>query len=172
MKTFLAGIFLLIIGFANSQTTAYTGENDLKAQLGADLQRKNALGAVATIDYGLSEYFSVGLQSAYIFKAKEIDGTPLQFKDRFDAKIRLSASLGDTFRFPENMDFYPGINVGLRDVGGHIGFRYYFNNGIGLFTEGQFVIEKYTNTIESNNRLNNQFAVLAGLTFDLHHEPN
>lgn len=170
MKFFLAGALLLSLSFAHSQTTAYTGRTDLKAQLGLDFQRKNTLGAVAVIDYGLGKNISVGLQSAYLFDVKDIDGQQPEFEDRFDVKARISASLGKVFRMPDNMDFYPGLDFGLRNFGGHLGLRYYLDNGFGLFTEGQFVIQKYTSSIEKFNALNNQFALLFGLTFDLHHE--
>jgi outer membrane protein G len=172
MKIFLAAVFLLILGFANSQTTAYSGKHDLKAGIGLDLQKYNTLGAAATIDYGLGKVFSVGIQGAYLFKVKEIDGLPPTSKDRFDVKARVNASLGEVFRLPDTMDFYPGLDLGLRNFGGHLGFRYYLDNGIGLFTEGQFVIQKYTSSTEPFNALNNQFAFLVGLTVDLHHEAN
>lgn len=170
MKLFLASFFLFTVGFANSQTTAYTGRHDLKAQLGADFQRNKTLGGVATIDYGLGRNIFVGLQTAYLFDVKDIDGRQPEFKDRFDVKARVSASLGRVFLMPDNMDFYPGLNFGLRNFGGHLGLRYYFNNGIGLFTEAQFVAQKYTASTDPLNALNNQFAVLFGLSFDLHHE--
>lgn len=169
MKNILIIAFLLILSFANSQTTAYSGRKDLKAQIGVDLQKDNTTGLVAAIDYGLGDVFSVGLQTAYLFKVKDIDGYQPKFNDRFDVKARLNASLGKVFRLPDTMDFYPGVDVGLRNFGGHLGLRYYLDNGIGLFTEGQFVIQKYTSSIERFNTLNNQFALVFGLTFDLHH---
>ena len=172
MKKILAGIFLLILSFANSQTTAYSGKHDLKAGLGLDLQKYSTLGGAGTIDYGLGKIFSVGLQAAYLFKVKEYDGLPPKSSDRYDVKARVSASLGRVFRLPDTMDFYPGLDFGLKNFGGHMGLRYYFDNGIGLFTEGQFVIQKYTSSNEYFNALNNQFAILVGLTFDLHHEAN
>lgn len=172
MKIFFAGLLLFTLSIANSQTTAYLGRTDLKAQLGLDFQRNNTMGAVATMDYGLGKNISVGLQVAYLYNVKDIDGLEPDFQDRFDVKARVNASLGKVFRMPINMDFYPGLDFGLRNFGGHLGLRYYLNNGIGLFTEGQFVIQKYTSSTEKFNPLNNQFAILAGLTFDLHHEPN
>lgn len=172
MKIFLTGLFLLIYGAASSQTTAYTGKTDLKAGIGLDFQRSKSLGAVAVVDYGLGKIISVGFQTAYLFNVKDIDRLQPEFKDRFDVKARINASLGRDLRMPDNMDFYPGLDLGLRNFGAHVGLRYYFDNGIGLFTEGQFVAQKYTSSIESFNALNNQFALLFGLTFDLHHELN
>lgn len=169
MNKIIVGIFLLVLNFANSQTTAFSGRNDLKAQIGLDLQRKNSTGAAAVIDYGIGENFSVGLQAGYLFKVKDIEGNQPEFKDRFDVKARINASLGKVFRLPDTMDFYPGLDFGLRNFGGHLGLRYYLDNGIGLFTEAQFVIQKYTASTEVFNVLNNQFALLFGLTFDLHH---
>ena len=169
MKIFLTGVLLLALSFANAQTTAFGGSKDLKAGIAMDFQRDNTLGTAAVVDYGIDRTFSIGFQVAYLFNVKDYYDQMPQSKDRYDAKVRFNASLGKELRLPDTMDFYPGLDVGLRDVGGHVGLKYYLDNGIGLFSEAQFVIQKYNASTDHFNALNNQFAVLLGLSFDLHH---
>ena len=33
------------------------------------------------------------------------------------------------------MDLYPGLHLGTRNFGGHLGFRYFFTDGFGVYAE-------------------------------------
>ena len=68
---------------------------------------------------------------------------------------------------PSNIDIYPGLNLGLKNFGGHLGARYFFDKGFGLFTEMQFPIAKYNDKDKLFRNLNNQFAVNVGVSFDI-----
>ncbi|KQN33285.1 hypothetical protein ASE92_15890 [Pedobacter sp. Leaf41] len=68
---------------------------------------------------------------------------------------------------PANIDLYPGLNLGLKNFGAHVGGRVFFNKGFGLFTEAQFPIAKYNVDAIGYERLNNQFSFNIGVTFDL-----
>ena len=89
------------------------------------------------------------------------------FVDRFDLKARFSANIGNVIGLPKNMDIYPGLNLGLRNFGGHTGFRYFFTEGFGVFCETGFPIAKYDQNIYGFDKLNNQFTFTLGASFNL-----
>ena len=95
------------------------------------------------------------------------DGEKPSGTHRFDAKARLSAHLGDVLGLPENFDIYPGLNLGLKNFGGHVGSRVFFDKGFGLFAEAQFPIARFNTEASSYRLLNNQFAFAVGASFDL-----
>ena len=166
MKKIIASIFVLSIGFANAQTNAFKGKDDLKFQIGANLQ-DGGTGIAPSLDYGLGESFSIGVQAGYLLGVKEIAGTKPEFGDRFDVKARFNANLGKVMNLTSNIDIYPGLNLGLKNFGGHLGARYFFDKGFGLFTEMQFPIAKYNDKDKLFRNLNNQFAVNVGVSFDI-----
>ena len=67
------------------------------------------------------------------------------FGDRFDLKARFNANLGNVLNVDENFDVYPGLSLSLKNFGGHLGARYFFSNGFGVFTEATFPLAKYSN---------------------------
>ena len=150
-----------------AQTDAYKGVGDIKVNLGANLQ-DGGTGIVSSVDYGLGESFSIGAQAGYLLGVDELDGggKPV-FGDRFDLKVRLNANLGSVLKLPSNVDVYPGLNLGLKNFGGHLGARYFFDKGFGLYTEMQFPIAKYKKSETAFDDLNNQFAVNIGVSFDI-----
>lgn len=166
MKKLIASLFVFSVGYASAQTAAFKGKDDLKFQIGANLQ-DGGTGIVSTLDYGLGESFSIGVQAGYLLGVKEIAGITPDFGDRFDVKARFNANLGKVMNLPSNIDIYPGLNLGLRNFGGHLGARYFFDKGFGLFTEMQFPIAKYNDKDQLFRNLNNQFAVNVGVSFDI-----
>ena len=150
-----------------AQTDAYKGVGDIKVNLGANLQ-DGGTGIISSVDYGLGESFSIGAQAGYLLGVDELDGggKPV-FGDRFDLKVRLNANLGSVLKLPSNVDVYPGLNLGLKNFGGHLGARYFFDKGFGLYTEMQFPIAKYKKSEIAFDDLNNQFAVNIGVSFDI-----
>ena len=155
MKKFLVSAMFLAVGLVSAQTDAYKGEGDIKVNLGANLQ-DGGTGIVSSLDYGVGESFSIGAQAGYLLGVKEIAGVKPDFGDRFDVKLRLNANLGSVLKLPSNVDVYPGLNLGLKNFGGHLGARYFFDKGFGLYTEMQFPIAKYKKSEISFDDLNNQ----------------
>jgi hypothetical protein len=51
------------------------------------------------------------------------------FGQRVDLKARFNANLGNVLKL-EPMDVYPGLNLGLHNFGAHLGFRYFFTDGL------------------------------------------
>lgn len=169
MKKIITGLFLLAICFtqANAQVSAYKGEGDLRYQIGADFQ-KYGTGIVTSLDYGLGKSFSIGAQADYLLGVKSFAGIDKPgFGDRFDLKARFNANLGSVIGLPANFDVYPGLNLDLKNFGGHVGGRVFFAQGFGLFAEAQFPIARYNTDAIGYERLNNQFSVNAGVAFDL-----
>lgn len=166
MKKVFFALAITVFGFASAQTVAYKGKGDLKGQLAANFQ-KGGTGVLAGLDYGLGESFSIGAQMSYLLGVDEIGGVKPDFGDRFDAKVRFNANLGSVMKLPSNIDFYPGLDLGLKNFGGHVGARYFFDKGFGLFSEIQFPFAKFSDKDKLFHNLNNQFNFTIGASFDL-----
>lgn len=177
MKKVLVIVALLTASFANAQ--AFSGKGDQKFQVGVNLQ-SHATGLNLSYDYGLGENFSIGLSSSYALGlsgdlqdgVKDPLGNTLVekagFEDRFDLKARFNANIGNVLNIDENFDLYPGLSFSLKNFGGHVGARYFFTSGFGVFTEALFPIAKYnTDNLTPAEELNNQFAVNLGAVFNL-----
>lgn len=164
-KLFLA-MTIAIGGFASAQNDAFSGKGDLKLDIGANFQ-SGGTGIMTSLDYGLGDSFSIGLQTGYLLGISEVYGEKSRVEHRFDLKARANAHLGEVIGLPANFDVYPGLNLGLKNFGAHAGARYFFKKGFGVFTEFQIPIAKYNTNSDNYRLLNNQFAVLAGVAFDL-----
>jgi len=163
MKKLLVLFTMLTVSLANAQ--AFQGEGDNKFQVGANLQDA-ATGIFVSYDYGLGQNMSVGLVSTYALSVH--DGIDADFGDRIDVKARFNAHLGSILNVDENFDVYPGLNLSFKNFGGHIGARYFFSEGFGVFTEAAFPIAKYdANDLRPADYIHNQFVVNLGAVFNL-----
>ena len=104
--------------------------------------------------------------SSYLLNTATYLGTP-KFVDRFDLKARFNANIGNVLNIDDNLDLYPGLNLGLKKFGGHLGARYFFTDSFGVFSEASFPIAKYENQITGYDYLNNQFTFNIGASFNL-----
>ncbi|MGC4130636.1 MAG: hypothetical protein QM564_14020 [Bergeyella sp.] len=166
MKKLLIAFSVAVFGLASAQTDAFKGQGDLRLNVGANFQ-KGGTGIQTSLDYGLGESFSAGVQAGYLLGVKEYDGEKPSGTHRFDVKARVSAHLGEVIGLPSNVDLYPGLNLGLKNFGGHVGARVFFDKGFGVFAEAQFPIAKYNTEASAYKLLNNQFAFVVGASFDL-----
>lgn len=166
MKKLLIALSFAAFGFVNAQSDAFTGQKDVRVNLGANFQ-KGGTGIQTSLDYGLGESFSIGAQAGYLLGVKEYEGEKPSGTHRFDVKARLSAHLGDVMGLPSNFDIYPGLNLGLKNFGAHVGTRVFFDKGFGMFAEAQFPISRYNTEASAYRLLNNQFAFVVGASFDL-----
>ncbi|MGV7105969.1 DUF6646 family protein [Flavobacterium sp. U410] len=151
---------LLFCGAVNAQV--FTGKGDQKFQVGANLQ-DHGTGIALTFDHGLGKNFSIGVVTGYLLG---VDGDP-DFADRFDLKGRFNANIADVFGIEDHFDFYPGLDLGLKNFGGHVGARYFFTEGFGLFSEIQFPIAQYDSDVVGYEKYNNQFNFSIGMSFNL-----
>ena len=161
MKKIITLLLLISVSFANAQ--AFSGKGDKKINVGAAFQ-EDGTGVEASIDFGLGENISFGLATSYVLGISKNTLYPQDFNDRYDARVRLSANLGSVFKLDPKMDIYPGLDLSLKNFGGHVGFRYFFTEGFGLFTEGVFPIAKYDTDAAG---FNNQFIWNLGASFNL-----
>lgn len=171
-------IALLALAFVGNAQSAYKGKGDHKFQVAASFQ-DGGTGIHGSIDFGLGENISYGFTATYLLSAQNRpyvsgsyfflpitdEGKP-DFVDRFDAKVRFNANIGNVIGLPEQMDVYPGLNLGIHNFGGHLGFRYFFTTGFGLFTEANLPIAKYDSNIQGPENYHNQFVINAGASFN------
>lgn len=163
MKKFITSAFLLTAFLANSQ--AFSGKGDKKFQVGASFQ-ENATGIMATYDYGLGENISIGIYTNYLLGIdNEFDDA--KFEDKFDVKARFNANIGNVIDISEKLDVYPGLDLGLRNFGAHLGGRYFFTSGFGVFTEFNIPIARYDDNVIGYDHFNNQFTFSLGASFNL-----
>lgn len=156
-------LILLSVGFSFGQ--AFTGKGDTKFQIGATMQ-DNATGIGATFDFGVGENLSYGFSTSYLLNTTTVAGTP-KFEDRFDAKARFNANIGNVLNISDKFDFYSGLDLGLRNFGVHVGARYFFTNGFGLFSEAGIPLAKFNPDAIGYERFNNQFVFQIGASFNL-----
>lgn len=154
---------LISVSFVSAQ--AFDGKGDQKFQIGANFQDE-ATGINVSFDYGLGDNISVGVSSSYALGIDDSFGA--DFGDRFDLKARFNANLGNVLAIDENFDVYPGLSLSLKNFGGHIGARYFFSEGFGIFTEATFPLAKYSNDkTDIGYYIYNQFTLNIGATFNL-----
>ncbi|MES2545257.1 MAG: DUF6646 family protein [Bacteroidota bacterium] len=164
MKKVITLLLLSASCFVNAQ--AFIGKGDIKGQIGANFQ-DHGTGISASADFGLGENMSYGFVASYILGIPENVGEKPDFDDRVDAKVRFNANLGNVFKLDKAMDIYPGLDLGTRNFGGHLGFRYFFTDGFGLYAEGGIPIAKYNTNAEGYEKYNNQFVFTFGVSFNL-----
>lgn len=163
MKNLVLILVLLTAPFAGAQ--AFSGKGDQKLQVGVNLQEHGS-GINISFDHGIGENISLGVSSSYLLGVKDYINP--DFGDRFDLKGRFNANIGNVLNIDDNFDVYPGLNFSLKNFGGHVGARYFFSNGFGVYTEASFPIAKYnTDPLTPAEKLNNQFVVCFGASFNL-----
>ncbi|WP_312345504.1 DUF6646 family protein [Chryseobacterium binzhouense] len=126
-------MLMLFAGIAAS-AQAYTGKGDQKVNLGLNAWGYGT-GITATYDYGLSDVISIGAGgNAYFdnYRDNNKDNRVFIFG-------RLNFHLREALDLPEQLDIYPGVDLGVlgRDfgIGAHIGARYFFTDKVGVFAE-------------------------------------
>ena len=171
MKKYLLVIALLSVNFLIAQ--AYSGKGDIKFQVGANLQQ-NGTGIMGSLDYGLAENISIGVASIYLLGVNEYADFGSnevflpKFEDRFDFKARFNANLGNVINVDEKLDVYPGLYVSTKNFGGHLGIRYFFTTGFGVFTELNIPFATYkTGDLNNAQTLHNQVSVNIGASFNI-----
>lgn len=158
MKKIITLLFVSSACFVNAQ--AYKGKGDIKGQVGLDVQ-SGGTGIFVSADFGLGENMSYGFAGNYLL-SKTVGA---DFEDKVDLKARFNANLGNVFGLDKKMDVYPGLDLGLRNFGAHLGFRYFFTDGFGVFGEAGVPIAKYDNKV--TGLYNNQAVFNIGASFNL-----
>ncbi|WP_298497441.1 DUF6646 family protein [uncultured Algibacter sp.] len=171
MKNFILLLTMLSVSLVSAQ--AFKGKDDNKFQVGVNLQ-ENGSGINLSYDYGIGENISIGLSTTYLLgvdealKDNQINDLNADFDNRFDLRARFNANLGNVINIDENFDLYPGLSLGLKNFGGHLGARYFFTDGFGIYTELNVPFAKYkTEDLTPAETLHNQFTINFGATFNL-----
>jgi hypothetical protein len=145
----------------------YKGKGDAKFDVGMNIQNGGS-GIHISTDFGSGENMSFGFVTSYLLSVNKDDlGNKPEFMDRFDAKARFNANIGNVLKLDPKMDIYPGLDLGLRNFGAHLGFRYFFTDGFGVYSEAGIPLAKYDTTPSGFDYLNNQFVFNIGASFDL-----
>ena len=164
MKKISTIVAVVMVTITNAQ--AYKGKGDIKAQVGMNIQ-DHGTGINVSADFGIGENMSYGFVASYLLSVDEVAGDKPNFDDRADVKVRFNANLGNVFKLDKTMDIYPGLNLGTRNFGAHIGFRYFFTDGFGLYSEAGFPLAKYDSNVQGFDEYNNQFVFQIGASFNL-----
>jgi hypothetical protein len=155
---------LFFLAATVSYGQAFTGKGDQKFQVGLNLQ-DNGTGIQATYDYGVGENISFGLATVYLLGVD--DALDADFDQRADLRARFNANIGNVLGVSDQFDLYPGLSFGTKNFGGHLGARYFFTDGFGLYTEAQVPFAKYDNDdLTDEEELNNQFNFNIGMSFN------
>ena len=141
---------------------AFKGKGDTKLNIGMTFQ-DGGTGVLAAADFGLGENFSIGILGSYLLGGYQIQEVSTDY--RFDAKLRFNANLGNVLNVSPKFDLYPGLNLGLKNFGGHIGARYFFTDGFGVFSEFSVPFAKYDS--EATSKYNNGASFNIGAAFNL-----
>lgn len=163
MKKLILLAAFLSVSFVNAQ--AFTGKNDNKLQVGANFQN-GGTGLNLSYDLGVGENISLGFSTSYTLGLNSaIDA---DFGERFDIKARFNANLGNVINVDEKFDIYPGLNISYKNLGGHLGARYFFSDGFGVYTELNTHFSRFnTDELTAAEKLHNQFTVNLGAVFNL-----
>ena len=165
LSFFLCTLFALQAQTTHTSSIAFNGEGDKKLQIGTTLQ-KNARGISASYDYGITHNLSVGVFSSYMLKTNTVlDAFNPNFKDLFNAEARLNANIGNVINIDKYFDVYPGIHLGLKNFGGHLGVRYFFSHTFGVYSEFSVPFATYDNSLDLLDKVNNQFTANIGACF-------
>jgi hypothetical protein len=158
---------LLFSSFCFVNAQGYKGKGDTKFDVGMNIQNGGS-GIHISTDFGSGENMSFGFVTSYLLSVNKDDiGNKPEFMDRFDAKARFNANIGNVLKLDPKMDIYPGLDLGLRNFGAHLGFRYFFTDGFGVYSETGIPLAKYDSNITGFDHLNNQFVFNIGASFNL-----
>jgi outer membrane protein G len=160
----MKNIFTIVLlgAFCMVNAQAFKGNGDTKLNIGMTIQN-GGTGVLASADFGLGENFSVGILGSYLLGGSNIQDVASDY--RFDAKARFNANLGSVLNISPKFDVYPGLNLGLKNFGGHLGARYFFSEGFGVFSEISAPFAKYDN--DAYSKYNNGSSFNLGVSFNL-----
>ncbi len=162
MRKIVLALALIVTTAATAQV--FTGKGDQKFQVGADFQ-SGSTGVQATYDYGIGENISFGLTAAYALGID--DDISANFDERAMLRLRFNANIGNVINVDPNLDIYPGLGFSNKNFGGHLGARYFFTDGFGIYTEFQVPFASYkTEVLTPSQEIYNQFTASIGMSFN------
>lgn len=122
--------FAISFNFSKAQL-AYSGTNDMKLDIGIN-GFGYGTGVTGRFDYGILNWLSVGAGADFYW-------TDYHDHGNFFVYGRANVHVNEWIGLPEEMDLYPGIDIGVLNdgfgIGFHLGYRYYFTDRLGAFVE-------------------------------------
>ncbi|MCB9203073.1 MAG: hypothetical protein H6604_08515 [Flavobacteriales bacterium] len=119
---------VLFLGINSAFGQAQVSKGDKKVQVGFRAFGYGT-GITGTFDYGVNNWFSFGAGTDFYFSGDE----------DFFLYGRTNFHLGELLEFNDNIDLYPGIDVGFSGdgigLGARLGFRYFFTDKVGAYVE-------------------------------------
>lgn len=129
MKKGVLILMMLVLG-QMTFAQAWNGQGDKKVQVGLSAWGYGS-GLSGTFDYGVSNAISLGVGANFYFNKNQNEG--------FFLYGRANYHLQDALNLPDELDIYPGLDVGVLGktfgLGAHIGARYFFSPKFGVFAE-------------------------------------
>ncbi len=167
-----------VIGSSKIFAQAFDGSDDSKIFLGPTMIG-NQFGVEIGGDEGLSSLISTGGKLILLFikedeNLDEFDRTASAFS-KFDLDLFLRFHFSEALKLSEKTDPYFGLDLSLKALGGHIGFKYNFSETLGIYVQAghSFSGSFWSATSENNdsdistNRFAKKTNISLGLTFNL-----
>ncbi|MGC4040826.1 MAG: hypothetical protein QM710_08625 [Flavobacterium sp.] len=164
MRKIITILAVVTVSLVNAQ--AFKGKGDIKGQVGWNVQ-DHGNGINLSADFGLGDNMSYGFVASYLLSVEKPGGVKPDFGDRADVKARFNAHLGEVFKLDKAMDIYSGLNLGTRNFGAQLGYRYFFTQGFGIYTELGVPLARYDSDNEGFKKYNNQLVFQIGASFNL-----
>lgn len=140
MKIKLLAILLFSIFSSVVFAQAYDGRTDTKIFLGYSLVGKTS-GVEIQFDQGITDYVSYGLKGIVLINPRKHNEGDGEFErtanafNSFDMGVFLRFHFTDVLKMKETMDPYLGLDVSLKSLGVHTGFKYNFSETLGLYIQ-------------------------------------
>ncbi|MFH1121795.1 MAG: DUF6646 family protein [Bacteroidota bacterium] len=167
-----------VIGSSKILAQAYDGSDDRKIFLGPTMIG-DQFGIEIQGDEGLSDLVSTGGKLIFLFikdaeNLDEFDRTASAFS-KFDLALFLRFHFSEALKLSEKTDPYLGLDLSLKALGGHIGFKYNFSETLGIYAQAghSFSGSFWSATSENSDSdlMTNRFAkrtnISLGLTFSI-----
>jgi hypothetical protein len=127
-----------VIGSSKIYAQAYDGSDDRKLFLGATMVG-DQFGFELQGDQGLSDLISSGGKIIFLFikdaeNLDQFDRTASAFS-KFDLALFLRFHFSEALQLSEKTDPYLGLDLSLKSLGGHIGFKYNFSETVGIYAQ-------------------------------------
>lgn len=179
MKQLLSAILLCyIFGSTNLCAQAFDGSTDRKMFLGTAMVG-DKFGIELQNDDGINDLLSYGGKLIFLFSK---DTEEFDSFDRWASaysKIDIGAFLrfhfSEALKLSERTDPFLGLDISLKALGGHVGFKYNFSETLGVYVQaghsfsGSFLPASPDDNTDvlTNNRFAKKTSISMGLTINI-----
>ncbi|MBK6346812.1 MAG: hypothetical protein IPN08_02425 [Bacteroidales bacterium] len=167
-----------VIVSSKAYAQAFDGSDDRKIFLGPTMVGDKS-GIELQVDDGLSDLVSTGGKLIFLFikdaeNLDEFDRTASAFS-KFDLALFLRFHFSEALKLSEKTDPYLGLDLSLKAIGAHIGFKYNFSETLGIYAQaGHAFSGSFWSATPDNsdsdfivNRFAKRTNISLGLTFSI-----